>query len=310
MVSDPVTPPPHDHVELSLGIVVVAFGSAATLGRLLESVPADSSVVVVDNSADPETARISDRPRVRYVDPGANLGYAAAIDLGASLLDDDLVLVLNPDVELTADPRLVATALADPTVLVAAGLLENAAGGAGGNLHPLVTSLRELRRGVVGWRAYRWDPRRDAGRPVQPDGAWLLFTRESWQRVGGLDERYELYFEDVALAHHVVELGGRVAVAPRVVGRHVGGVSAAGSGGQAHLLLGVSRVRFYHLAGITRFPRVLGVATSLLEFASRSATVRPEGFRLRGRALRLQLREAMRPGSVWLLGPPRPLEAR
>ena len=302
-----MTSHPTDDVELSLGIVVVAFGSTGTIGRLLGSVPPDSHVVVVDNSSDPETARISDRPGVRYVDPATNLGYAAAADRGAALLDVDVLLVVNPDVELAGDPRRVAAALHDPDVLVVAGRLD-AGGGPQGNLHPLVSSRRELMRAVVGWRAYRWDASRFGATPVQPDGAWLLFSRESWQQVGGLDQRYELYFEDVALAHRVVELGGRIAVVPDLVGCHVGGVSAAGSEGQAHLLLGVSRVRFYHLSGITRFPRTLGVSTSLLEYVSRSVTLRPEGFRLRGRALRLQLREAMHPGSVWLLGPPRPME--
>ena len=308
MASDPVNSSAINDVEVSLGIVVVAFRSAETLGPLLRSVPTGASVVVVDNSSDPETARLSDRPGVRYVDPGANLGYAAAVDMGAALLDDEVVLVLNPDVELAGDPRRLATALTDPGVLVVVGLLEDSAGRTGGNLHPLVTSGRELLRGVLGWRAYQRDADRLDGRPIQPDGAWLLFSRASWERLGGLDARYELYFEDVAVAHRVVELGGSVSVVHEVVGRHLGGVSAAGSEGLAHLLLGVSRVRFYHLSGITRFPRTLGVSTSLLEYVSRSVTLRPEGFRLRGRALRLQLREAMRPGSVWLLGPPRPME--
>jgi N-acetylglucosaminyl-diphospho-decaprenol L-rhamnosyltransferase len=295
-------------VEMSLGVVIVAYHSAATLGRLLESVPGDASVVVVDNASEPETAAISGAHGARYIDPGQNLGYSAAVNRGAALLNQEFLLVLNPDVELCGDPRRAAHALEDSSVLGVVGALESADGRIAGNIHPVVTSRRELWRGVVGWRAYRFDSRRDGDGPVQVDGAWMLFSRDSWVRLCGLDERYELYFEDVALAHRIRELGGRFAVLADVVGRHAGGASAARSDGVAHLLLGVSRVRFYHLSGVTRFPRILGVSTSLLEFASRSIALRPEGFRLRARALRLQLREATRPGSVWLLGPPRPLD--
>jgi GT2 family glycosyltransferase len=307
-----ITDPRDDGAERRLGIVVVAFRSQSTLGRLLGSAPAGARVVVVDNAGDPETARICAAPGVVYVDPGANLGYAAAVNLGVAALegdgDEDLLLVLNPDVELQGDPRRVAPLLDDPSVLVATGALADGGGTSSfGNLHPLATTGRELLRGLVGWRAYRWDTAAAPDGPLQADGAWLLFSRHTWRRVGGLDERYELYFEDVALAHRIRELGGRTAVADDVVGHHAGGVSAARSEGLSHLLLGVSRVRFYHLSGITRFPRALGITTSVLEYVSRSATLRPEGFRLRGRALRLQLREALRPGSVWLLGEPRPL---
>jgi len=298
------------YADRTLGVVVVAFQSAATLGGLLTSLPDDAIVIVVDNASDTATRELSQRPGVTYDDPGSNLGFAAAVNRGADLLDCDLLLVANPDVVLQGDPRRLAVLLDDPAVLVVSGALGDGSGGTGqGNLHPLVSTRRELLRSLVGWRAYRWDPEPDSVQPVQVDGAWMLFSRHSWQHVGGLDERYELYFEDVALAHRAHDLGARIGVVSERVGDHVGGVSAAGSKGLAHLLLGVSRVRFYHLSGITRFPRTLGVSTSLLEYVSRSITLRPEGFRLRGRALRLQLREAMHPGSVWLLGPPRPMEA-
>lgn len=300
--------PPSDRP--TLGVVVVAYRSARTLGALLASVPSDADVVVVDNAAEPAVAAICARFGVQYVDPGANLGFAAAVNLGARRATTELLLVVNPDVDLTLDPRQLAPLLDDPAVLVATGALAGETGVVtSGNIHPRVTPRRELARGLVGWRAYASPPEK-GDRFVQADGAWLLVNRASWERLGGLDERYELYFEDVALAHRVHALGGRIAVSPEVVGRHVGGVSAAASGGLSHLLLGVSRVRFYHLSGITRLPRALGVTTSLLEFVSRSITLRPEGFRLRARALRLQLREAWNPGSVWLLGPARDMTPR
>jgi GT2 family glycosyltransferase len=161
----------------------------------------------------------------------------------------------------------------------------------------------------VSYRAYRW--RRPISRATvvpQADGAWLLGRRSVWERLGWMDDRYELYYEDVQLGLTLARSRGLV-ILPRVVGEHRGGSSASSARGLSYTLLGVSRVRYYHLARVGRFPRALGVVTSITEFAIRSLARRPEGHDVRWRTLRLQLRESASPGSVWLLGGAREMSA-
>jgi N-acetylglucosaminyl-diphospho-decaprenol L-rhamnosyltransferase len=295
---------------VTLAVVTVSYRSGPHVARLAESVAAlpDAALVVVDNARE-----IDDVPGATLVAQD-NVGYARGIDVGvAHAPAHDWLLVVNPDVVLTIDPRELVAEFDAPDVAVVSGLLAADDGSVPTmtNAHPLPSAKRELLRSLISWRAYAASADEVAALPaVQADGAYLLFSRTTWEQLGGLDERYELYFEDVDLAQRIAASGMRTVVVPRVVGRHVGGASARESGGLAHLLLGVSRVRFYHLSRITPHPRALGVTTSLLEYLSRSITLRPEGFRLRGRALRQQLREARHPGSVWLLGPPREMVRR
>lgn len=305
-----------DATSASLAIIVVAYNSAGYLPDLLSSVErhcADSIVVVVNNSADAETRSACELSAldVRYIEPESNLGYAAAIRLGSSVAATDVVLVLNPDVTLTVDPRSL---VAESSIEIVTGVLVRpgrswSVGQIPENLHPLPTVGRELLRSVVSYRAYRW--RRPLSTPTtvpQADGAWLLGRRSVWERLGWMDERYELYYEDVALCRALAPTGSLLAL-PRVVGEHRGGSSASSAGGLAYKLLGVSRVRYYHLTSLGASPRLLGVVTSLTEFAIRSVARRPEGQAIRWQTLRLQLREARQPGSVWLLGGARDMSA-
>ncbi|HEY5137314.1 MAG TPA: hypothetical protein VIJ41_16100 [Candidatus Nanopelagicales bacterium] len=294
---------------MTLLVTTVAFGNDDQVRSLADQVSAfaDAHLVVVDNS--PADRRVTSLECLR---PDSNVGYARGVNLAASSVDGwDHVLVVNPDVDLTVDPRVLAHHFVDLRVLAVCGRLTSAGGSAPTNLHPRPTLRRELLRAVVGWRAYRDPGPADEVRDVdQADGAWLLFSRAAWLRIGGFDERYELYFEDVEIADRIRECDGVIRYDPLEVGRHDAGSSARESGGLAHQVLGVSRTRYYRLSGITRHPAVLGRTSAVVELLARTVTWRPEGQRARWRALRLQWAESGRPGSVWLLGPPRPITRR
>jgi N-acetylglucosaminyl-diphospho-decaprenol L-rhamnosyltransferase len=266
-------------------------------------------VVVVDNADEDACARLAAAHGATYVGGAGNLGYAAAVNRGLERLDSDLVLVVNPDVVLLRDPRTLSSWLGADGVVSGRVTTPASAPTAGpDNVHPLPSTGREILRALVSYRAYRWRTPLDAPTAVpQADGAYLLAARTTWRSLGGLDDRYELYYEDVALGRTLWP-GRRLILVPDVVATHVGGHSARRSGGLSYTLLGVSRVRYYHLSGMTRAPRLLGASTSVVEYLVRTVTRRPEGDRRRWEAVRLQLREALHPGTVWLLGGPRPMD--
>lgn len=87
-----------------LSIIVVAYKSRQEIGACLESLPQELDgrqveVVVVDNyPADGTSAFVGDCfPRVTLLDPGANLGFGAANNLGYDVSGGECVLFLNPD---------------------------------------------------------------------------------------------------------------------------------------------------------------------------------------------------------------------
>lgn len=288
----------------SVDAVVVAYRSADTIGPCVASILADpgASVTVVDNAADPATqaACAAFGDRVRYIVPGANLGYSRAANLGLHDTDAPLVAIVNPDVELVMTlSNLAAAGRLTPTSpdLVSGRL----AGPPSLNARPRVTIRRELMKALRGPSAYRLGPDLAPLRSVeQVDGALMLLSRVTWADLGGFDERFELYYEDVDLCERVRRRGGRVLLVAGTAGNHVGGASSRVSGAPAFIALRVSRLRYLRI-----WHGLLGTSAALLiavtEFLTRSLTARAEGLAARRGALTATWREARRPGSLAIL---------
>jgi N-acetylglucosaminyl-diphospho-decaprenol L-rhamnosyltransferase len=285
---------------------VVAFRSAAYLEQGLPRVMADpdvGDVVVVDNSSDPRTAEVVERTagRVRYVDPGANLGFATACNLGYRSTDDPVVTFLNPDVLLDRGlGDLVKACLADGSVVVGGGLAGGPAETALGNARRRVTLWTELHRAVLGARASL--DRRPFGTGMTPvaqvDGAFLMAARTFLDALDGFDERFELYLRTwtsatvhaPAVRSSWTSSGTAPTPAVRALGRSPPPRTASSAS-----------------PGSAISPRagVLGaaaaVAITAVEVIVRTLTRQPEGVSVRLRALRLAGHELVRPGSVRVL---------
>lgn len=288
-------------------MVLVAYRSAAYLEQGLPPVVADpcvGDVVVVDNSSDPATAAVVARfgDRVRYVDPGANLGFATACNLGYRATTDPVVTFLNPDVLLDRGVgELVTRCVAERTAVVAGGLTFETGDAELANARRPVSPLREVQRAVLG-----------AGSSVVPvpagtstvevgqvDGAFLMAPRAFLDDLGGFDERFELYFEDVDLCDRA-RAAGRVLLDTHPYGTHAHGGSSRTVAGPSYCVFRVSRIRYF-----AKRWGVLGAAGAVLisvaEVLVRTVTRQPEGWRVRWRALGLAARELARPGSVRVL---------
>jgi GT2 family glycosyltransferase len=134
----------------------------------------------------------------------------------------------------------------------------------------------------------------------QLDGALLVVNRHVFWRLGGFDERFELYYEDVDFCRTARTLGGCV-ISSTTWGVHEGGASFRSDPWPAFAVLRISRLRYFRKVGIGLLPGPAHLALSVLELAARTVTRRPEGHRARWSSLRVQARELRRPGSIWLL---------
>jgi N-acetylglucosaminyl-diphospho-decaprenol L-rhamnosyltransferase len=215
-------------------LLVVNFRSAAlTAGAIRSARPASSTVlriVVVDNSCDEEEARalraldldeliISDR----------NRGYAGAINLAFGRCTGKHVIVSNPDVEFRsgAIDRL-CDALRDRVALAGPLLSWDARGEwilPPAEISTRRTKLRELLSSAS--LAYRRadDRRRTRARiafwslaatTIVPavSGAVMAIDREAASRIGGFDERYPLYFEEIDFMRRLRRAALEVAYIP------------------------------------------------------------------------------------------------
>lgn len=208
---------------LSVSAIVVSFDSPDATRCAVESLLAQSAppgeVLLVDNHPAELTGtafrswNLDDR--VRLVQSGENVGYAAACNRAAAQARGDWLFFLNPDAR--ADPHCLDALLRevrDHTGVVGAQvLLPDGRVNAGDNpVHPT----------GVAW-AGRFGEPRENGPPRQVasvSGAALLASASAFREVGGLCEHFFLYMDDVDLCWRLRLAGWRVMFAPEAVVWH------------------------------------------------------------------------------------------
>jgi len=194
--------------------------------------------VVVDNASKdgfPEKALW----HTQVIVNAQNQGFAAAVNQGVRASSADILLLLNPDVRLLTglDHLIDATRQYG----LAGGKLVDASGKAqtGFTVRRFPTpsalalelfGLNRLWPGNPVNRRYRYLDR-DLGQtgPVdQPAGAFLMFRRDVWEKLGGLDESFHpVWFEDVDFCRRAVDAGYRIQYVPSVIAEHSGGHSVS-----------------------------------------------------------------------------------
>lgn len=196
-------------------MIIVNFNSGDRLLRCLDCLERqtyrDFDTVVVDNgSTDRSIARArQDFPAVRYDEAGANLGFAAANNRAARSADGEWLVLLNPDAY--AEPawlaELVAASQRYPWADAFGSTQINAKDsskidGAGDVMH--VSGIPY--RGHFGWPVDKLPP---DGECFSPCAAAAMYRKTIFSKLGGFDERFFCYGEDVDLGFRLRLIGGR-----------------------------------------------------------------------------------------------------
>ena len=290
-----------DDAVHDLWIVVVAYGSVAPLERALSGLGGHAGVVVVDNASDAATAALAERLHARYVDPGANLGFAAGVNRALTLLPlpEIDVLLLNPDARISEEAVVeLHRALRSDPQLAAVGPARHQDG-----------SGREM-PGRLPWHSPRAAWAEAIGiRSASPEGGFLsgavlLLRGEALLDVGFFDERFFLYAEDEDWQRRALRRGWQVRACPEVAAWHDRGGSESDLRRQ-QLRLHAATERYvrkwYGRRGWFAFRSAL-VAGQLLRAVVRSGWRRRSALGLARTYFSGPVRLARRAGAV----PPRP----
>lgn len=208
-----------------VAVVTVTYSPGRHLAPFLDSLDAATGrgtlVVLADNGSTdgvPE-AEAARRPHVEFLPTGGNIGYGAGVNAAARALrprrdagdiDPDFLLITNPDVVFgpAAIDTLIDCARRWPeAAAVGPRILED-----DGTTYPSARAVPTLRNGIghalLGqiwptnpWtRSYRDNADMDTERTAGwLSGSCLLVRWDAFDAVGGFDERYFMYMEDVDL---------------------------------------------------------------------------------------------------------------
>ena len=222
------------------GVVVVNYNAGqAILDCLAHLRKQTTNIVVVDNaSTDGSTEGIErEHPDVPIVRNATNVGFAAAANQGIRQTSTPYVLLLNPDADIR--PHFVETmrrALDDhPRAGAVGALVLNPDGSVQPTKRAFPSLWHAALHGIVGlvWpgnpgtRAYTLA---DASftQPRTVDwvaGPAVALRREAFDQIGGFDEAFFFFVEDVDLCRRMWNAGWEVWFEPRAVAVHAWGTS-------------------------------------------------------------------------------------
>jgi GT2 family glycosyltransferase len=314
---------------MRLSIVLVHYRTPDLLARSIAALRRDLALagvevpeaewLVVDNGSDASGRARIEGLGVRRLDPGGNVGYAAAVNLGVARSTGERLLVLNPDVivrpgcagallaALGTDPERTAVAgprfswdCAGRLLLPPAERRSRRAEAAAvlARRHP-----RAARHARAAWRRHarrHWRAREPLASHAL-SGALLAFHRAVWRRVGPLDEGFRLYFEEVEWLERVRRAGGAGRYVPAAEAVHLYDQSAGAEPAAAGWFDASAR-RFRRLRYGATFAAALEALDRVLPRGPGPAAGLPE---LSPRGLDLAALEGAE-GPLWIEVSPRP----
>ncbi len=216
--------------------VVVDYHAGPALTNCLASLRANgvSDIVVVENGEPGSTPPALVGHDVVLVEPGLNLGYGRGVNRGVAAVGPaPYLLVSNPDVVVHDGAVAVMAAYLDshPDVAVVGPQIRRPDGSVYpsqrvfpnfwlAGLHALLAPVWPTNPATRAYRSARAD-----GTVDWVSGACFLIRRDVFDAIGGFDERYFMFAEDMALCWQVRERGYAVAAVPGAVVTHIEGLS-------------------------------------------------------------------------------------
>lgn len=274
-------------MQVKVSVITVTYNNQHSIDAFLKSVAkisGDIEVVVVDNDSSDETvARVKSYKGVRLIRNKKNMGFSKACNIGASFAFGEYLFFINPDSEVLQKAFMEVcnfTSLHPQAGLVVPALVQDS-GHVQSSVTHLPTLWGALREYYLGEKNSFSAYAPGGEKEVEVDavyGAAMCIRADVFGQVGGFDERYFLYFEDLQICKDIRRLGYKIYCLPYVRFRHEVGGSVSEKKEQlslessyvyhgkfkAKLLYWVVRVRNFYVNKVFRGSAISGVLALLL----------------------------------------------
>lgn len=219
----------------AVSVIIVTWNSEEYVQGCLGSIGDEHETVLVDNNSKDRTVEIVSQqfPLVHVIRNPRNMGLSRAINQGARLATGEYLLLLNPDVILMKStiPKLYDlmesrkdVGACGPRFLWPNGRVQRSCRELPTfkNLFLEFSGLGRLLK-CSSWKMWYFD-HRESREVEQPMGSCLMVRRELFDRIGGMNEQYPIFMNDVELCYKMKEAGHKLYfVADADIVHHLGG---------------------------------------------------------------------------------------
>lgn len=243
---------------MKLSIIIITWNTANTTIKCIQSIKNNLSdfnyeIIVVDNASTDDTiAKLKKENDIVIIENKTNLGFGRANNMGVNRANGEYLLFLNSDMELF-DNKLIDMynyLSKNPNIGIIAPKYLNIDLSEQGSVWPpqsLLNAFKEFWLGKENTYS-KYSPL--GNKPMEVfsvSGGAMMVKKSIFNKIGGWDKRYFMYFEDLELCRQIRKLGLKIYYYPdcKVVHRHgVSGESLADSSNQWRRLIPGSKI--YH----------------------------------------------------------------
>jgi GT2 family glycosyltransferase len=219
-----------------ISFLIVTYNNEKTIERciksLLKVLPKDSEIIVFDNaSADQTLNKLKNiGNRINLIESKNNLGYGKGNNLAAKSAKCEYIFILNPDTEIKAVDfhKIIEFYESDPKIGLIAPRLMLLTGKVQASVKKMPSVWGAFKEYILGIK-YSYSEYYPSGvTPIEVEaayGAALLIKKSLFEKVGGFDEKYFLYYEDIDLCRKLKKIGKKIFYFPNVEIIHLVGGS-------------------------------------------------------------------------------------
>ncbi|MEM7548232.1 MAG: glycosyltransferase family 2 protein [Bacteroidota bacterium] len=254
---------------MDISIIIVNFNSEALIKECVSSIEKHSSgfefeIIIVDNSYKKGAEKIftSFSNRIRYVKSELNLGFGAANNLGFKKATGRYFLVLNADTLFIENSILECIKFFDSTKDLKAGVigvkLLNEDGSFQPSFYPflkhnlvrlLLTSNPLIYRLFSAEKYYK--EKNKVTRVLDISGAFMFMKKEVYQKVGGFDPEFFIYYEESEWCHLRISKYYNIYFVPQTQVIHYGGGTSNNS--NLHIQKKLSSLLYWRKKGVLNY---------------------------------------------------------
>ncbi|HBI33980.1 MAG TPA: hypothetical protein DEA43_03810 [Candidatus Moranbacteria bacterium] len=216
---------------MDVSIIIPNYKSEQYLSRCIQTLQAHSAgslfeIIIINNDDAPITS-IGSTENIHLIENGINEGFAKACNRGAKIAKGEFLFFLNPDTEIVSGNiadflaafKNKSVGIAAPQLTVPSGEIQKWSAGYEINL----CSTIKNNLGFV--KNKNLSEQTDIIEADWVSGAAFIIKKTLFEDIGGFDENFFMYFEDVDLCKRVKEKKLSILVLPLIQVLHIGGQS-------------------------------------------------------------------------------------